>query len=121
MLFYTNKNLVEMIPIRDKTWEECGIDMNTVKVFITEDGTNAFFEVIDLEKFNDVKLADAINITEDEMKKKIEKIKIEQDKEMQEYYKTTDSYKIDMLKKENEELKTMIEITQSAINEILFK
>lgn len=112
MFLYTEKDLVDVLPLREKTFAECGINTTNIEVICLKEGTFAFLEVENLEKYNKYKLEDLVVQTLDEREQRISELKEKYDKEVEEAYKKTDKYKISVL--END-----IKITQAAVDFIL--
>ena len=105
MFLYTNKDLVDVLPLREKSFVECGINTNSLEVIAIKEGTFAFLEVEDLEKYNNSKLEDLTVQTLEERENLISKLKIIQEQEREEARKNTNEYKISVLEKENATLK----------------
>ncbi len=112
MFLYTNKDLVDVLPLREKTFIECGINTNNLEVIAIKKGTFAFLEVEDLEKYNNSKLEDLTVQTLEERENLIlelkaiqqqerEEAKIQQ-QEREEAKKNTNEYKIATLQEEQE-------------------
>ena len=105
MFLYTNKNLVDVLPLREKTFIECGINVNNLEVIAIKEGTFAFLEIEDLEKYNNSKIEDLTVQTLEEREDLISKLKIIQEQEREEARKNTNEYKISVLEKENANLR----------------
>lgn len=105
MFLYTNKDLVDILPLKEKTFVECGINVNNLEVIAIKEGTFAFLEVEDLEKYNNSKIEDLTVQTLEEREDLISKLKIIQEQEREEARKNTNEYKISVLEKENANLR----------------
>lgn len=105
MFLYTNKDLVDVLPLRKKSFVECGINTNSLEVIAIKEGTFAFLEVEDLEKYNNSKIEDLTVQTLEEREDLISKLKLIQQQEREEARKNTNEYKISVLEKENATLK----------------
>lgn len=105
MFLYTNKDLIDILPLREKTFVECGINVNNLEVIAIKKGTFAFLEVEDLEKYDSSKLEDLTIQTLEEREDLISKLKLIQEQEREEARKNTNEYKISVLEKENSNLK----------------
>ncbi len=105
MFLYTNKNLVDVLPLREKSFVECGINVNNLEVIAIKEGTFAFLEIEDLEKYNNSKLEDLTVQTLEERENLISELKVIQQQEREEARKNTSEYKISVLEKENANLR----------------
>lgn len=105
MFLYTNKDLVDVLPLREKSFVECGINTNSLEVIAIKEGTFAFLEVEDLEKYESSKLEDLTIQTLEERGNLISELKLIQEQEREEARKNTNEYKISVLEKENATLK----------------
>ncbi len=105
MFLYTNKNLVDVLPLREKTFVECGINVNNLEVIAIKEGTFAFLEVEDLEKYNNSKIEDLTVQTLEERENLLSELKTVQEQEREKARKNTNEYKISVLEKENATLK----------------
>ena len=105
MFLYTNKDLVDVLPLREKSFVECGINTNNLEVIAIKKGTFAFLEVEDLEKYNNSKLEDLTVQTLEERENLISELKLIQGQEREEARKNTNEYKISVLEKENANLR----------------
>lgn len=105
MFLYTNKDLVDVLPLREKSFVECGINVNNLEVIAIKEGTFAFLEVEDLEKYENSKLEDLTVQTLEERENLISELKLIQEQEREEARKNTNEYKISVLEKENATLK----------------
>ena len=105
MFLYTDKDLVDILPIREKSFVECGINVNNLEVIAIKKGTFAFLEIENLEKYNNSKLEDLTVQTLEERENLISELKAIQQQEREEAKKNTNEYKISILEAENKSLR----------------
>ncbi|WP_195238700.1 CD1375 family protein [Romboutsia sp. 1001285H_161024_C4] len=100
-MIYTNQDLIDLLPLRDKEFLECGIDENATQIF-ANGLVHSFLTVIDRDLFNSVDKGQYEELTKEQANLKIEELRAIEKQEQEEAYKQTDAYKISILEGEQE-------------------
>ena len=119
MFLYTNKDLVDVLPLRKKSFKECGINTDTLEVICLKEGTFAFLEVENLEKYNNSKLEDLTVQTLEERQRLLEELRAKQEQEIEESMKNTNEYKISALEEENIKLKEQLSTIRASHSDLI--
>lgn len=102
MIIYTDKDLVDLIPLDDgKSFHECGIDENNIMQVFCLNKAHSFLTICNKELFSSMVKSEYEELTEEQSKVKINELEEIQKQEIDEAYKKTDAYKLKKLEEEN--------------------
>lgn len=103
--FYTNKNLVDILPVDSKSFIDCGMSNKNIIQITCEGVVHSFIDIIDETIFKSLLKIEVNYMTEAEVEAKVKELKVIEAKEIEEYKKTQPEYKISELEKDIETLK----------------
>lgn len=97
MLIYTTKNLTDVLPLESKKIAQCGINVNNMKQIIIDGVVHSILEVVDPAVFNSVRKVLVQELTVEDRDQLVARLEEEFNKNAEEQYKQTESYKMDLL------------------------
>lgn len=102
-LVYTDKDLVDVLDLRTKSWEQCGLSKE-FKQFTCSGKTHSFLYIEDEVLYNNALIGYMEEISEEDAKLKMEELRRAEEVEQMQLYQQTDAYKISILEAENADL-----------------
>ena len=111
--FYTDLNLVDVLPLDSKTFEECGLHTTNINQVTCQNKVYSLIEIANEALFNSLLKNEVTFMNDSEVQAKLQELRDIEAKELEEYQKNLPENQIKALK---EELKS----TQEALNNLLF-
>lgn len=111
--FYTDLNLVDVLPLDSKTFEECGLHTTNINQVTCQSKVYSLIEIVNEELFNSLLKNEVTFMNDEEVQAKLQELRVIEAKELEEYQNNLPENQIKALK---EELKS----TQEALNNLLF-
>lgn len=102
---YTDLNLVDVIPVDTKSFQNCGISDKNIIQITCENKVHSLIEIVDEDLFNSLLKKEVSYLDETQASSKTEELKAKAKKEIEEERKNSLEYKVELLEQTVNSLK----------------
>lgn len=102
---YTDLNLVDVLPVDVKSFQDCGISTTNIIQITCENKVHSLIEIVDEDLFNSLLKKEVSYLDETQASSKTEELKAKAKKEIEEEIKKSLEYKVELLEQTVNSLK----------------